>query len=126
MRREDLERYLERGDSLGFQKETGDEGYIGWLMLSKRRPNERLLSLLRPGERPEFVAEQDEIRRMPYQVWVAEFRRDVYESGECESVDDYCLNKCLYFSSLDHVEEFVRRFGHTLEDIKWAREIESN
>lgn len=126
MRRDDLERYLERGDSLGFQKETGDEGYIGWIMLSKRRPNERLLSLLRPGERPEFVAEQDEIRRRPYQVWVAEFRRDVYESGECENMADYRLNKCFYFHSLDHVEEFVGRFGHALEDIKWAREIDSN
>ena len=116
---------MERGDRLGFQKKTGDDAYIGWIMLSKRQPNERLLSLLRPGERPEFVAEQDEIRRRPYQVWVAEFRRDVYESGECESMDDYRLNKAFFFPTLDDVEEFVRAFGHTLEEIKWAREIQS-
>ncbi len=126
MRREDLERYLERGDQLGFQKETGDEGYIGWIMLSKRQPNERLLSLLRPGEMTEFVAEQDKIRRRPYQVWVAEFRRDVYERGECESMADYRQNECFDFATLEEVGEFVGRFGHTLEEIKWAREIDSN
>jgi hypothetical protein len=126
MRREDLERYLERGDRLGFQKETGDDDYIGWIMLGKNKPHERYLSLLKPGEETGFVAEQEYMRVCPYQVWVAEFRRDVYESGECESAEDYRLNKCFYFPSLDHVEEFVRRFGHTLEEIRWAREIDSN
>ena len=126
MRREDLERYLGRGDQLGFQKETGDGEYIGWLMLSKRHVNERYLSLLAAGEKPEVVAEAEYARVCPYQVWVAEFRRDVYERGECESADDYRLNKCFFFPSLEHVEEFVRAFGYTLEEIRWAREIDSN
>jgi hypothetical protein len=65
MRREDPERYPERGDRLGFRKETGDDAYIGWIMLSKNKPHERYLSLL-------------------------------------------------------------RRFGHALEEIKWARDIDSN
>ncbi|HEX8723541.1 MAG TPA: hypothetical protein VF736_23195 [Pyrinomonadaceae bacterium] len=124
MRREDLERYLERGDSLGFQKETGDADYLGWILLNKRRYDERLLSLF--PERPDFKAEQEYARVCPYQVWVAEFRRDVYEGGECESADDYRLSKNFYFPTLDHVEDFVRAFGHALEEIKWAREIESN
>jgi len=126
MRREDLERYLERGDRLGFQKETGDDAYIGWIMLSKDKPHERYLSVLKPGEEPGFVVEQEYIRVCPYQVWVAEFRRDVYESGECESMDDYRLSKSYFFPTLDHVEEYVRALGHRLEDIKWAREIDSN
>ena len=124
MRREDLERYLERGDSLGFQNETGDAAYLGWILLSKRRCDERLLSLF--PERPDIKAEQEYARVCPYQVWVAEFRRDVYESGECESMDDYRLSKTFSFPTLDHVEQFVRAYGHTLEEIKWAREIESN
>jgi hypothetical protein len=126
MRREDLERYLERGDILGFQTETHDDAYIGWILLSKRHPNDRFLALLKPGERPDFVAEQEYARVCPYQVWVAEFRRDVYESGECESMEDYRLSKNFYFPSLDHVEEYVRALGHTLEEIRWAREIQSN
>lgn len=28
-----------------------------------------------------------------------------------------------YFANLDEVEEFVQRFGHTLENIKWRIEI---
>ena len=124
MRREDLERYLERGDQLGFQKETGDADYLGWMMLSKRHYDERLLSLF--PERPDFKAEQEYARVCPYQLWVAEFRRDVYEGGECESMDDYRLSKNFYFPTLDHVEEFVRAYGHTLEEIKWASEIDSN
>jgi hypothetical protein len=124
MRREDLERYLERGDLLGFQTGTGDDAYIGWLMLSKRRASERLLELF--GDRPEVVADEQYKRVCPYQVWVAEFRRDVYERGECYSADDYRLNKSFFFPTLEHVEEFVGAYGCTLEDIKWAREIESN
>jgi len=123
MRREELERYLERGDRLGFQTRPGDESYVGWMMLSKRQYDERLVSLF--SERPEMVAEEEYKRVCPYQVWVAELRRDVYESGECESMDDYRLNKAFYFPTLEHVEQFVRAFGHTLEEIKWAREIES-
>ncbi len=124
MRREDLEYYLERGDKLGFQKETGDDAYIGWIMLSKRHCDERMLALF--GDRPEVVAEQEYKRVCPYQVWVAEFRRDVYEGGECESNDDYRLSKNYFFPSLDHVGEYVGALGHALEDIKWAREIDSN
>ncbi len=124
MRREDLERYLERGDLLGWQKETGDDAYIGWAMLSKRHRDERLLSLF--SYKPEVVVEEEYKRVCPYQVWVAEFSRAVYEGGECESRDDYRLSKNFYFPTLDHVAEFVRAFGHTLEEIKWAREIESN
>ena len=80
MRQEDLERYLERGNRLGFRKETGTDEYLGWIMLSKRKPNERLRSLLAPGEEPEFVAKQEVLRRTPYQVLVLELKREVYES----------------------------------------------
>jgi len=56
MRREDLEFYLERGDRLGFRKETGDADYIGWIILSRRRCDERVLSLF--GDKPEVVVEE--------------------------------------------------------------------
>ena len=125
MRREDLERYPERGDRLGFQKETDDDGYVGWIMLNKRPVNERHLSLLSPRTKPGAFAETVYACVCPHQVWIAELRRDVYESGECESMDDYRLNKAFFFPTLDDVEKFVRAFGHTLEEIKWAREIES-
>jgi hypothetical protein len=124
MRREDLERYLERGDSLGFQKETFDAAYLGWMVLSKLKPHDRRLSLLRPGEDPHVVAEEEYVRVCPYILRVAEMRRDAYESGACESMEDYRLNRAYFFPTLEHVEAYVRAFGRTLEEIKWTSEID--
>jgi len=115
---------LERGERLGFQTVPNDAEYIGWIMLSKSRYDERLLSLF--PDRPDFKAEQEYARICPYQIWVAEFRRDVYERGECEGMEDYRLSKSFYFPALEHVEEFLRAYGVTLEEIKWASEIDSN
>ena len=123
MIRQELEFFLDRGDSLGFQKATGTDDYLGWILLSKRKPNERLLSLLQPNEEPQFVAEQETIRRRPYQVLVQDLRRDVYESNAYETNEDFRLNQCYRFASLDEVEDFVRQFGHTLTQIKWPVEI---
>jgi hypothetical protein len=126
MRREDLERFLENGNHLGFRKQTDSDEYLGWVILRKDKPNERLLSLLTSGEEPEFVAEQNLTRSKPYRVVVSELRRDVYESGRYEANEDYRLNEKHLFSNLDEVEEFVQRYGHTLENIKWRIEIEAS
>src|ERR1051325_9551112 len=108
MKREDLERYLERGDHLGFKKETGTDEYLGWILLSKQKPDERYLSLVEAGEEPEFVAKQEKIRQKPYQVLVQELKRDVYESDRYETNEDYRMNECHRFPTLNEVEEFVR------------------
>lgn len=123
MRREDLERYLERGNSLGFKKETGTDEYLGWILLAKRKPHERLLSLLVPGEEPKFVAKQELIRRQPYQVLIQELKREAHESDRYETDEDLRINECHYFASLDEVEEFVRNYGQTLENIKWRIDL---
>src|SRR5689334_22825570 len=123
MTRQELEFFLDRGDSLGFQMATGTDDYLGWILLSKRKPNERLLSLLQPNEEPQFVSEQEAIRRQPYQVLVQELRFDVYQSDEYETNEDFRLNQCYRFANLDEVEEFVQQFGHTLIQIKWPVEI---
>lgn len=124
MRLEDLERYLERGDQLGFKTHTGTEEYLGWILLSKQKPHERALSLLEPGEEPEFIARQEMIRKNPYQVWVVELSRAAHESEGYETNEDYRLNQNHYFPSLDAVECFVRTYGHTLSEIKWPIEID--
>ncbi len=125
MRREDLERFLENGNHLGFRKQTDSDEYLGWIILRKDKPNERLLSLLTSGEEPEFVAEQNLIRSKPYRVVVSELQRDVYESGRYEANEDYRMSEQHIFSYLNEVEEFVQRYGHTLENIKWLIEIEA-
>lgn len=123
MKRENLERYLERGDGFGFIKETDDANYLGWILLRKRQPNNRYLSLLAPGEDPHFVEEQEQIRQKPYQLNVIELSVEAYESDKYETDDDYRVNDLYRFASLDEVEIFLQRFGHTLVDIKWETNL---
>jgi hypothetical protein len=125
MRREDLERYLEKGDTLGFEKETGTDEYLGWILLTKQKPHDRYLSLLAPGEEPEFVAKQEMIRQKPYQVLIQELKKEVHESDRYETNEDFRINECYYFANVDEVEEFVRGYGHTLQNIKWPVEIDA-
>ena len=124
MEREDLERYLERGYSLRFKKETSTDEYLGCILLSKQKPHDRYLSLLTPGEEPEFVAKQEMIRQMPYQVLVQELKREAHESDKYETNEDFRANECYRFADLDEVEEFVQSYGHRLENIKWRVEID--
>jgi hypothetical protein len=123
MIREELEYFLERGDRLGFVKETDSADYLGYILLNKEKPNDRFLALLKPGENPRFAEKQELIRRRPYHVLVQEMRRDVYERGECESSADYRLTENHRFASLNETQEFLDQFGLKLEDIRWAREI---
>lgn len=123
MTRRDLEYFLNKGHTLGFVKSTDDAQFLGWILLHKLEPDERYLSLLQPGEEPEFVAQQELYRRRPYLVQVLELNRDVFDSDRYETEEDYRLHERHFFSSLDEVDEFVTLFGHTLENIKWRTEI---
>ena len=125
MERAHLEHFLNKGYELGFAKDTGDPHFIGWILLSKREPDDRYLSLLRPGEEPEFVAEQELFRARPYQVIVQELDRAVFDSDRYETEEDFRINEVRYFPSLDEVEEFVQQYGHTLKDIEWRTEIDA-
>jgi hypothetical protein len=125
MKREDLERYLERGDSLGFNIETGTDEYLGRILLSKAKPNDRYLALLSPGEEPEFVSEQESIRQNPYQVLIQELKKEVHESDRYESVEDYRANERRCFTNLDEVEAFVKSYGHTLANIQWLIDLDA-
>ena len=123
MKREHLEQFLERGYQLGFEKSTDSPDHLGWILVCKRNPDDRYLSLLKPGEEPEFVANQELYRTRPYQVQVIELPKEVLESDRYESNEDYRVNQVHYFPTLDAVEEFVQKFGHTLTDIRWRSEI---
>jgi bifunctional DNA-binding transcriptional regulator/antitoxin component of YhaV-PrlF toxin-antitoxin module len=125
MKRKDLEYFLERGDELGFIKKTDDDSYLGWILLRKRKPNERYESLLELGEDPDFIAKQDLIRSKPYRITLLELRREVHESDKYEINEDYRLREKYDFSSLDEVEIFLEKFNYNLEDIKWRIEIDA-
>jgi hypothetical protein len=123
MKRDDLERYLERGDTLGFKKKTASDDVLGWILLSKAKPHGRYLAFLEEGEELDFVALQERYRRMPYHVLVQELKREAYESERYETDEDYLMNESYFFSNLDDVDEFVWSYGHKLENIEWPIEI---
>ena len=93
------------------------------MVLSKRKPNERLLSLLDSGEEADFRRKQQLFRERPYRVRRIEYRRDEPIALEDDVDDDALTTEVHYFRDLDEVEAYVRDFGHALEDIKWLSEI---
>jgi hypothetical protein len=124
LKREHLEFFLDnKGYSLGFLEESAERTFVAWMILSKRKPNERVLSLLKPGEEPEFVSKQELFRERPYVVRRIEYRRDEPIVLEDEVDDDALVTEVHYFRDLNEVEEYVGGFGHALEDIKWLPEI---
>ena len=124
MKREHLEFFLEqKGYSLGFLEQSADMRFVAWIILTKRKPNERLMSILDPNEEPGFFRKQDLYRERPYQVQRIEYRREYPISLEDDVDDDLLIRELHYFHDLNEVEEYVGGFGHSLEDIKWLPEI---
>ena len=123
MRLEDLASLSGAGSELGFVKMTGDPEYLGWVLVSKQRPNARALSLMDPEEVGDFLKEQALVEKRPYLVHLIELKRVVHESDRYETNEDYRMNEGHRFATLDEVGAFVRRFGLELEDIKWRADL---
>jgi hypothetical protein len=123
MNRNDIERFLERGDTLGFNKPTDDIADLGWILIRKQKPHDRYLRLLAEGEEPIFRAAQGEIRLRPFQVQVLELSKKAHENDEYESNEDYRINQIYRFSTRDEIESFLSKYGCELESIKWPIEI---
>lgn len=124
MKKEHLEHFLNKGYELGWRNSVDDPARLSWTLIGKRQPDERYLSLLDHEEEPEFVAQQEILRLRPYQVQVIEIDRAAYESGQAKERD--CrFNEVLYLTSLDEVEEFIRKFGNELENVRWRHEIDA-
>ena len=123
MTRQELERFLEQGHELGFVKETDDPEFLGWILLRKRKPNQRLISIINPDEDADIMATEQMLSVRPYQVQVIELSKAVFEADRYETEKDYRVNDVSYFSCLDDVQQFVGTFGLFLEDIKWRIEI---
>lgn len=97
MKREHLEFFLDqKGYSLGFREQSPDRTFAAWLILSKRKPNERLLSILKPGEEPEFVNKQELFRERPYQMVRIEYRRDTPIRIEDDVEEDKLVRGSLF------------------------------
>jgi hypothetical protein len=118
-----IERLLTRGKTLGFLKQTESSDRLGWILLTKQEPHDRYLALLKPGEDDDFVYQQKLIRQRPYLVRVVEMAREQRENYSWD--EEFLLNENHRFGHLSEVEEFVRGFGHRLEDIQPSHAIDA-
>lgn len=124
MKRYDLERYLDRGDELGFIKPMSNDDRLGWVLLCKQKPNDRYLSLLKPGEEVKYTGAQEAIRQKPYLLNIIELDRKFYDLEDFDE-DDYSVNELYRFSNLDDVKNFLSNRDLDLSEIKWRIDIKA-
>jgi len=127
MNLEELEKHLDKGEQWGIRKETDSTDYLGWILITKRRP---------PTIWPRYAYDDlnlyssltdqaNDIIGKPYHVRVLELRRDVHESGEYEGTEDYRLNENYYLETLDEVERMVEQLGYSIKDVKFRGELDA-
>lgn len=123
MKREDVQRHLERGKWLGWGEPVEDPLYwraieIGWRPLPSHA-----LELLNDAEFESVVGQSKTDDLCQYTVIVAEIRRGVALGLRHAEPKDYREYKVHRFATLEAVERFAHSFGRTLEDLTWAADI---
>src|SRR5688572_12402442 len=122
---DEIEDLLDSGFRVGFEKPTDDPEYVGWILVSKVKPNERLLQVMSEEDSPELIREERRRQSEPYFLMKIELKRSVHEAGAYETESDYRQNEKYWFSDLKHVAEQLREWGYSLEEAKEARELDA-
>lgn len=122
---DEVDRLLERGNRMGFIKPTDDLDFLGWIIVSKIKPNERLLEILEEAEAPELVREERRRRDRPFLVLTIELDRKVHEAGGYESEGDYRMKERLWFPDLLAVQTQLLAWGYSLNQARDARELDA-
>ena len=120
---EQLDFYLNRKNSFGFNTEN-NEDVVGWIILRKKFPNPHFLELIKESEEPEMHKAQMKIKNEPYLVWVAQMKRENFESDKFPGEDDCLLNTSYTFKTLEDVDGFLKEMGYELSAIKWAADVD--
>ena len=123
MTNEQLEFYLNRDNLFGFNTDN-NEDVVGWIILSKRFPNLRFFEIVKEWEAPEKYKAQMKIKEEPYLVWIAQMKRENFESDKFPCEDDYLLNTSYSFKTLEDVDGFLKEMGYELSGIKWAADVD--
>jgi hypothetical protein len=122
---DEVERLLERGDRVGFLKLTDDPAFLGWILVSKLKPNLRMLEVLDEAEAPELLREERRRKDQPYLVLTIELNRRVHEDGGYETEGDYRMKHRLWFPDLRTVESQLVAWGYSLDRAKEASELDA-
>jgi hypothetical protein len=125
MELDEVERLLEHGERIGFLKPADDPAYLGWILLSKVKPNLRFLQLVTPDDDPKGVAEERRRAEAPYMLLRVELKRSVHEAGDYETEQDYRQKESFWFRSLDEVEGQLTQWGYSLAEAMDARELDA-
>ncbi len=121
-----IEYYLQRGDVLGFVKETNNDEYMGWISIEKQKVNKRILELFTEKERPELVRKQKLIAEKPYLLEIYELKKQVYENNvDLPREEDYRISEIYRFESINDVSKFLINYAINIEDAKWITDIPS-
>ncbi len=126
MKIEEIETRLKNGEQLGFDKESNDPNFVGWVLLTKEQPNTQYLRQFPPSTDADFVKEvlipftdeQELVRRKPYRLLITEWKRDAYYNAGYGTPEDIRFADNFRFVDLSEVSQFLNGFGLFLEDIK--------
>ena len=122
---DEVERLLDAGFRAGFRKPTNNVDYLGWIIISKHKPNMRILELFDESEHPELVREERWYQREPYLVLVIELKRSVHEAGDYETEGDYRQKDAYRYGSLSEVESQLQKWGYSFEQARETRELDA-
>lgn len=123
MEKDSLEYYLERGNSFGLNLASATNS-VSWLLLSKRKPVSGFFERFNETDTGEIFSEQKKVRDEPYQIWVAEISKEIFDGDDFPKSEDYISNKSFSFSSLDKVETFLYSMKLSFFDLKWSAEVD--
>jgi hypothetical protein len=124
MKAENIEQLLDDGVRIGFMKPTHDDEYLGWIIISKYKPDQRALDI---ASSIDNSRSRDMLHRaaFPYMLLVIELKKSVHEAGGYETEDDYRLKERHWFASLVEVAKQISLWGYSLEQAKDARELDA-
>jgi len=123
MTKEQLEFYLNRNNTFGYNTRNDDQ-QVGWILLFKRFTKPKFFDLVSEEEDPRGYRLQRRIEQEPYWVRIEEVTRAVFESDRYAQEEDYLMKAYYSFRTLDDVELFLKELGHNLAEIKWGADVD--
>jgi hypothetical protein len=122
MTRDQLDFYLNRKNTFGYNTHNNDQR-VGWILLSKRFPNQKFFELVDEAEDPKGYWLQRRIEAQPFWIQMAEVPRAIFDGDGIQENGDYLLNVSYSFRTLDEVEHFLKELGYDIAEIKWRADV---
>src|SRR5579863_671906 len=123
MTKEQLEFYLDRKNTFGFNTENDDKN-VGWITVSKQFPIHGFFEKFSEIADPHTLEKQMKLKREPYCVIISQVTREVFDGDKFPGNEDYLLNTNYKFATLEDVEAFLKDLGYSLDNMKWCADFD--